>query len=123
MSSRGVNPLFPVIEFLIDLAASGLGGSGRKPRAPFPEGAGNASLGAVAAVGFGSRWAGVRAPAVTRRNLGLAMLGRIVATAAVYMSIVLHRLSSQAITSYVAWLWADRPDRLGLARAVGNGYR
>jgi len=31
------------------LAASGLGGIGRKPRAPFPEGDENASLGAVAA--------------------------------------------------------------------------
>jgi hypothetical protein len=119
--------LSPVFEFLIDLVAGGLGGIGRKPLTPFPEGAGNASLGAVAAfagalsaifslallaitsfgsrltvrdyasligaslavaaLGFGGRWAGVRAPAVTRRNLGLAMFGRIVAKAAIYMSI------------------------------------
>ena len=117
----------PVLEFLIDLVAIGLGGIGRKPRAQFPEGDENASLGAVAAfagalsaifslallaitsfgtglsvrdyasligaplavaaLGFGGRWAGIRAPAVTRRNLGLAMFGRTVATVAVCMSI------------------------------------
>jgi hypothetical protein len=41
--------LSPLVEFIIDFIASGLGGVGSKPREPFPEGETNASLGAVAA--------------------------------------------------------------------------
>ncbi len=39
----------PFVEFIMDFIISGLGGAGSKPRAPFPEGETNASLGAVAA--------------------------------------------------------------------------
>jgi hypothetical protein len=120
--------LSPLVEFLIDLVTSGLGGVGRKPHAPFPEGEANASLGAVAAfvglltgifafgllmiISYGSglsvsdysdligassavallacagRWAGARAPSVTRRHLGLAQFGRGAATLALGMSFV-----------------------------------
>jgi hypothetical protein len=41
---------------------------------------------AVALLALGGRWAGVRAPKVTRRNLGLARCGRGVATLALGMS-------------------------------------
>ncbi len=116
----------PVVEFILDVIASGLGGAG-KPRAPFPEGDTNASLGALAAfagvlaaifalallvitsygsglsatdysslmgaslivaiAAFGGRWAGLRAPSVTSRNLGLARFGCVVATLALAMSV------------------------------------
>lgn len=112
----------PVADFIIGLVTSGLGGLEGKSRPPFPEGEGNASLGAVAAfvgvltaifslallvitsygsdltagdygaligasftvalLAFGGRWAGVRAPNVTRRNLGLSRFGRCAATLA-----------------------------------------
>lgn len=39
----------PVVELIIDFVTSGLSGLGGKRRPPFPEGEGNASLGAVAA--------------------------------------------------------------------------
>jgi hypothetical protein len=119
--------LSPVIEFIADLIASGLGGTKTTLRTPFPEGEGNASLGAVATfagvlaaifalalllitaygsglsmrdyasliaaslvvacLAFGGRWAGLRAPNVTRRNLGLAGFGRGVATLALATSV------------------------------------
>ena len=41
---------------------------------------------AVALLALGGRWAGVRAPKVTRRNLGLARCGRGAATLALGMS-------------------------------------
>lgn len=112
----------PVVELIIDLVTSGLSGPGSKPRPSFPEGEGNASLGAVAAfvgvlaaifsvglllitlygsdlsvrdyialigasfavalLALGGRWAGVRAPSVTKRNLGLSRFGRGIATIA-----------------------------------------
>lgn len=58
----------PLIEFLIDVVASGLGGA-RKPRAPFPEGDANASLGAVAA------FAGVLATIFAFALLGITSYG------------------------------------------------
>jgi len=127
-SPNWADPLSPVVEFIMDLITSGLGGVGSKPRAPFAEGETNASFGAVAAfagmlavifalallvitsygsglsapdyagligvssvvalLAFGGRWAGLRAPTVTRRNLGLARFGRVVATLALGMSII-----------------------------------
>jgi hypothetical protein len=112
--------LSPILEIITDFFASAVGEAvGRKHR-PFPEGAGNASLGAlasfagvlsfilalalllnaayawnftindnlsvigasvaVALLALGGRWAGARAPRVTRRNLGLARFGRGAAT-------------------------------------------
>jgi hypothetical protein len=41
--------LSPVVEFILDVIVSGVGGVGSKPRAPFAEGETNASLGAFAA--------------------------------------------------------------------------
>jgi hypothetical protein len=41
---------------------------------------------AVALLAFGGRWAGVHAPNVTRRNLGLSRFGHCVATLALGMS-------------------------------------
>lgn len=116
----------PVVELIIDLVTSGLSGLEGKRRPPFPEGEGNASLGAVAAfvgvltalfafgllaitlygsdlsvrdyaalvgasfvvalLACGGRWAGVRAPSVTRRHLGLSRFGRGAATIALGMS-------------------------------------
>lgn len=66
----GVDRLSPLVEFLIDMIASGLGGT-RKPRAPFAEGDTNASLGAVAA------FAGVLAAI-----FAFALLGRLFSTTA-----------------------------------------
>lgn len=52
----------PVVEFITDLIASGLGGIRSKTRVPFPEGETNASLGAVAA--FAGVLAVIFAPAL-----------------------------------------------------------
>ena len=120
----------PIMEIISDVIAQAIGGVvGRKqPRPPFPEGEGNASLGAVAALAgslafifalavlvnaayawdfttkdyasltgaslavaalaFGGRRAGARAPEVTRRNLGLARFGYGSATLGLGMSLI-----------------------------------
>jgi len=54
MTVRGQSPgriirLSPIVEFILDFMAGGLGGVSTKRPAPFPEGETNASLGAVAA--------------------------------------------------------------------------
>jgi hypothetical protein len=49
---------------------------------------------AVTLVALGGRWAGVRAPRVTQRNLGLARIGRGVSMLALSMSLVAALLAA-----------------------------
>ncbi|MDB6103067.1 MAG: hypothetical protein JWO52_3066 [Gammaproteobacteria bacterium] len=143
----------PILEIITDFFASAVGGvvGRRRKHPPFPEGAGNASLGAlasfagvlafvfalalllnaayardftgndyvsvigasvaVALLALGGRWAGVRAPRVTRRNLGPARLGRGAAMLALGMSLVAALLAAIGLI-HRRCNWPDSPTAL-----------